>query len=214
MAEHEMLKVDRSMLPPNKKTDTTERREEKSTAPKLEPVVKRGTVVRQKQPIGKRIRSLFIADDIEDVGSYLVDDLIIPFIKNTVVDLVEIIMFGQTSVRRTRRGRNDRYSNLPTDYSAKYSPRDRDRTRSRRRGTDYKNIVITDPKDARELVDSIQKRIALYGSANVGDLLELIDETPTYTDLAYGWKDPDQIGLRRVGQGWLIDVDDAEPLDN
>lgn len=218
MAEHEMLKVDRSMLPPNKK----ETREEKPTAPKLESVVKKGSVVSTKPSLGKRIRSMFIADDIEDVGGYLLNELVIPFVKDTILDLGEMLLFGQTSGRRRTRSRRS-YSNLPKDYSASYKP-SRDRERSRRddgsrynrrnRENDYREIVLTDRDDARDVVASLHDRIRTYGFASVADLLELVDQSSMYTDTAYGWRSVDQIGLAKVARGWLIDVDDAEALDD
>ena len=219
MAEHEMIKVDRSMLPPNKKDLPEEKTE--PTAPKLTSAVKRGSVVSTKPSLGRRIRSLFIADDVEDVGGYLIHELIVPFIKDTILDMGEMLLFGETSGRRRGRRRKG-YSNLPTDYSASYkSPNDRSRRRdrddrySRRdRDSDYRDIILSDRNDARDVVAALHDRIKRYGTASVADLLELVDQTSTYTDTAYGWKSPDQIGLAKVGRGWLIDVDDAEALDD
>lgn len=222
MAEHEMVKVDRSMLPPNKKTE--EKPTDEPQRKKLESVVKNGTVVSTKPGLGKRIRSLFIADDVEDVGSYLIYEVGIPFVKDTILDLLEMVFFGQTTKGR-RRSRGRSYSNLPTDYSASYkSPKDRERRSRRerddrrysRRNTedDYREIILSDRNDARNVVASLHDRIKTYGSASVADLLELVDQTSVYTDTAYGWHDVDQIGMSRVGRGWLIDVDDAEPLDD
>ncbi len=224
MAEREMVKVDRSMLPPNKKPDPKKETGKSPTTPKLNSVVTRGTVVSTKPSLGRRIRSLFIADDVEDVGDYLINELVIPFIKNTILDLGEMLLFGETSGRRRGRSRKRSYSNLPTDYSASYkSPRDRERRSRRdddkrysRRGSDddYREIVLSDRNDARDVVASLHDRIKTYGSASVADLLELVDQTSVYTDTAYGWHSCDQIGISRDGRGWLIDVDDAEALDD
>lgn len=222
MAKHEMVKVDRTMLPPNKKAPPEKEKEtNEPSTPKLTSVVKNGTVVSTKPSLGKRIKSLFIADDVEDVGDYLVNELIIPFVKDTILDLGEMLLFGQTSGRR-RRSRGRGYSNLPTDYSSSYKSSNRERRRERdekrysRRGSDvdYREIVLSDRNDARDVVASLHDRIKTYGSASVADLLELIDQSSVYTDTAYGWRSPEQIGISRVGRGWLIDVEDAEALDD
>lgn len=223
MAEHKMIEVDRSMLPANKgvaKKLDNETPREGAEERHLDPVIKNGRVVSTKPSIGKRIKTLFIAEDIGDVRSWLIYDVGIPFIKDTVLDLMETAFFGG-STRRTRGGRRRYSSDTRTDYSASYKSQgsrrrerdDRDDDR-RNRTADYRDIVLSDRYDAQNVVESLHDRIARYGNASVADLLELVDQTSKYTDTRWGWTEPSQIGIKRVSNGYLIDVDRAEPLDD
>lgn len=222
MAEHKMLEVDRGMLPANKgimKKPDDEPPKEGAEERHLDPVIKNGRVVSTKPSIGKRVKSLFIAEDIGDVKSWLIYDVAIPFVKDTVLDLMETAFFGGTT-RRTR-GSKRRYSDTRTDYSASYKSQsskrrerdDRDDDR-RNRTADYRSIVLSDRYDAQNVVESLHDRIDRYGNASVADLLELVDQTSKYTDTRWGWTEPSQIGIKRVSNGYLIDVDRAEALDD
>lgn len=222
MAEHKMIEVDRSMLPANKGTTTkavhvTE--EESAEERHLDSVIENGRVVSTKPSIGKRIKSLFIAEDIGDVKSWLIYDVGIPFIKDTVLDLIETAFFGGTTRRRSSSSQR-RSNDIRRDYSASYKSQDsrryeRDSRDDRRnRSSDYRDIVLSDRYDAQNVIGSLHDRIDRYGSASVADLLELVDQTSKYTDTRWGWTSCSQIGIKRVSNGYLIDVDRAEPLDD
>ena len=81
------------------------------------------------------------------------------------------------------------------------------------RTVDYQNIVLKRKDAAQDIVDELRRRINKYDKATVADLLDLIEVTGKYTDNNWGWTDPDDIGIRRVSNGFLIDVAEAELLD-
>lgn len=213
MAEHQMISVDRSMLPAN--NGTAKKREEKDREV-LESVVKNGTVSEAKPTIGKRIRNLFISEDIGDVKSWLLYDVTIPFVKDTVLDMIEMAFFGSTR-GRTRRTSSSSRSSSQTNYRASYSPQNerRDREPDRRpysSKVNYQDIILSDRYDAKNVVETLYERIEKYGSATVADLLELTGHSSTYPDTCYGWESPTQIGIRRVSDGYLIEVSRAEAI--
>lgn len=226
MAERSIVTVDRSMLPANNGTQEKTAKETDNAQNEdkhLQSVVKNGRVVSTKPSIGSRIKSLFIAEDVVDVKSWLIYDVGIPFVKDTVLDLLEMSFFGTTSSRRGRGNSRKRYDGMRKDYSASYKPQNGGRsirddydTRgySRNRKADYRNIVLSDRYDAKEVVAALHDRIDRYGNASVADLFELVDQTSDYTDTCYGWTNINQIGIKRVGNGYLIDVDRAENLED
>lgn len=215
MAERKMISVDRSMLPPNNEKKQ-ERREDRDRET-LESVVKNGTVSQAKPSIGRRIRNLFISEDVGDVKSWLLYDVTIPFMKDTLLDMIEMAFFGSTRGSRRRGSIGKSYGGGQTNYRASYSPKDdrRDRDRGRRDSSkvDYQDIVLSDRYDAKNVVETLYERIEKYGNATVADLLELTGHSSTYPDTCYGWESPTQIGVRRVSDGYLIEVSRAEAID-
>lgn len=49
-----------------------------------------------------------------------------------------------------------------------------------------------------------------YGTVSVGDLYELLGEEPAYTDEKWGWTDLTESGIRRVRDGYLLQLPQPE----
>lgn len=195
------------------KKDTVDDRE------KMAPVVKKEGVVSAKKPLGQKFIETFIPEDVADVKSYVVMDVIIPGIKNTVLDVLEMMFFGEVRGRKKKsyydNGGKERvsYNSYYRSDSSSRSSRSRDRRDDRDDKLDYRSIILRDRGDAEEVVDQMRKRIKEYGAASIADLFDLIDVTGRYTDNNWGWTDERDIGMRRVSKGYLIDVPEAEFLD-
>lgn len=187
---------------------------------KLPPVVKKDGVVSTKKSLGQKFVDAFISDDAKDVKSYIMLDVIIPTIKNTILDVIEMIFFGNMNYRDSHSSRlssRDRVS-YSSVYKSEYNGR---RSSSRREEpeyqenvkVDYRNIILRERRDAENVVNSMRERIAVYRQASIADLFDLIDVTSNYVDNNWGWTDERDIGIRRVSNGYLIDVREAEYLD-
>lgn len=221
-----MAKIDIDQLKPNshaykeglKRRDSVEVVD--NGRPKLAPAVKKESIVATKKTLGQKFKEAFISDDTKDVKSYIWGDVIIPTIKNTILDVGEMILFGSTSGRRDR-SRRDRdrvpYSSYyKSDHNERRRERDRrdddDRYRENDK-VDYRNIILRDRRDAEDVVNKLRERIEEYEQATVADLFDLIDVSSNYVDNNWGWADPHDIGIRRVSSGYLIDVAEARHLD-
>ena len=191
----------------------------------LVPVVNKDDVMLSKKPLSSKFADAFISDSAKDVKDYIVMDVIIPGIKDTIINCLEMIFFGST----TGRGRSSRITRLnsentsyrafyQSDYDSYGAPRRRER-RDRYRDDgysdriDYRNIVVRDRGSAEEIVSKLRGRIEKYGEATKSDLFELIDIPSSHVDNNWGWTDPRDIGIRRVTSGYLIDVADAVYLE-
>lgn len=190
---------------------------------KKKAIVSKGGIVSTKKPLGKKMAETFMSEDTKDVKSWLLLDVIIPGIKNTILDMISMMFFGEVN-RRTSRGRSRRDRDDYTSYSSYYrgsgvSSR-RDRSSNSRRDhydsddhVDFRNIVLRTRIDAENVIEEMRERIRKDGSASVADLLDLIDVAGRYTDNNYGWTDERDIGIRRVSSGYLIDVAEPKYLD-
>jgi len=195
----------------------------------LVPVVDKEQIIVQKKSLGTKFADAFISDAAKDVKDYIIMDVIIPGIKDTIINCMEMIFFGNTSNRRGRRssvGYSDNTSYrafYQSEYDGYGAPRRRDRRDRRYRDDerefsrdqiDYRNIVVRDKDSAKEIVSILRGRIEKYGEATKADLFELIEISSTSVDNNWGWTDTRDIGLRRVSNGYLIDVADAEYLED
>lgn len=191
----------------------------KEPSKKLEPVVKKDSVVRTKKPIGKKLSETFLKEDINDVKEYIIFDAIIPGVKNLCLDALEMFFFGSVSGRDRRDRRDDRSR---TSYSSMYKRKEYSRSSRRDRDeeeyevddkTDYQDIVLRYSDDAKDVVDQLRGRIHEYGQVSIADLFDLVNIAGKYTDNNWGWTNEGDIGIRRVKEGYLIDVKPARLLD-
>lgn len=190
----------------------------------LTPIVNKDQVIVNKKPLSSKFADAFISDAAKDVKDYILLDVIIPGIKDTIINCMEMIFFGSTSSRGRSRGSRIASENTSyrafyqSDYDSYGAPRRRER-RDRYRDDgysdriDYRNIVVRDRGSAEEIVNKLRGRIEKYGEATKSDLFELIDVPSSHVDNNWGWTDPRDIGIRRVTSGYLIDVADAVYLE-
>lgn len=219
-----MATVNIEDLKPNSHTykEGLKQEERKEQRERIQAVVNKAGVVSTKKPLSKKFAETFIEEDVKDVKSYIVMDVIIPGIKNTILDVLSMMFFREPYDRRGghKSSRDDRY-----EYSARYKYRSNGDSKSRRDRrdddryeqddkVDYRNIILRNRSDAEEVVEQMRKRIRQYDTASIADLFDLIDVTGKYTDNNWGWDREEEIGIRRVSQGYLIDVAEAKLLDD
>lgn len=214
-----MNNINVNSLEPNSHKYKAEKAKE-SNREKVSPVVDRDKIVSTKKPLRKKFAETFM-EDTADVKTWLLMDVIIPGVKNTILDILSMMFFGEfyrSGKDRSRRGRDDRY-----DYSSCYrgssDRKDRDYRRSRDDRydsddrVDFRNIILRHRDDAENVIGEMRRRIRDNDSVSVAELLDLIDVPGRYTDNNWGWDDERDIGIRRVSSGYLIDVSEPKYLN-
>lgn len=182
---------------------------------RLKAAVKKEDIVSTKKSTARKVVDQFIAEDSRRIKEWLFEDIIIPGIKNTILDMLQMMFFKEISPRRggdRRRGYDD-YSSYYGRSSRGSSRRDRDHYDDRDTKIKYDNIVLRNRDEAERVVDEMKERIRKCDSASVADLYDLLDLTGKYTDNNWGWTDERDIGIRRVSSGFLIDVAEPRYLD-
>jgi len=191
--------------------------EKTTTREKIAPVVSKSAVVSTKKPLSQKFAETFITEDVRDIKTYLLTDVIVPGIKNTILDILSMMFFGEVGGKRSSGSYYS--SNSKVSYSSYYSGRDKKKNQSNRdpirdNELDYRHIILNNRADAEEVVEQMRDRIVRYGQVSVADLFDLVDVTGRYTDNNWGWTDPRDIGIRRISNGFLIDVSEAKLLDD
>lgn len=171
---------------------------------KLDKVVTGPVKMKKKGGLGK-LFGTFISDDVQDIKSYLFKDVVIPTIKKTISDTVDMILYGSSSKSRSTASR--------ISYRSFYDePRTRDRDPRPAQGYSYDDIVLGSRGEAEEVLMRLNELIDTYQIASVADLYDLVGVVGNYTDNRYGWTNLATADVKRVRDGWMLVLPRALPI--
>lgn len=178
-----------------------------------------GKVRTKKKSELSKLSDVFISEDAANVKNYIFFDVLVPAIKNAIIDIATDsvnMIFGGT--RRSSNGSllNLARSNSYVSYN-KYSDRRDTRSsyedsRSRAR-FDYDDIIYESRAQAMDALDTMEDAIDAYGFVTVADMYDMVDLTAPYTGNRYGWyslRDAEVTRLR--GGGYIIKLPKAEVI--
>lgn len=200
---------------PNTKRYREEQRTKSEEKPKVEKVVSGNVRTKKKGELGK-LRDVFISEDVSNVKSYIVMDVLVPAAKKAISDIVrdgiDMILYGEAKGKRSSSGASYvSYRN--------YSDRDRyddrrpvSRTRS---NYDFDDVILDSRVEAEEVLIRMDELIDTYGQVTVADMYDLVGMSCQYTDNSYGWKDIRSAEPVKVrGGGYLLKMPRAIVLKN
>lgn len=174
--------------------------------------------IKRKRTIG-RLAEVFIGKDVGSVRDYIIFDVVIPAIKNAIVDAVGngIRMLLGVDTRDKRRG--DDYD---TPYSTYYKSNRRDNNRNdiARRHTrdDYRDIVFASEDGARDAIRKLKTRAYQYNTASVADYKDILQITSgDFQENYWGWSKEEierlsERGPRRASGGWVLDLPEVHDI--
>ena len=178
-----------------------------------------GTAKTKKKSEMQKLSSLFISEDVGDVKSYILMDVMIPAIKRGLYDVVtnglDMIFFNGTGISR-RNGYGP-----TTNYWNRYNTRQPQAATAPsvgsggrgRAGYDYNDIVVATRGEAEEVLDRMRELIDTYHMVSVADLYDLVGVTGKYTDCSYGWEDLRTAEpVKARDGGYLLKLPQAKPL--
>lgn len=212
-----MALVNMDDLKPNSNTYRESNRSERRE--RIDPVIKKDSIVSTKKPFGQKLKDTFIGEDIADIKKYILTEVIIPGVKRTILSTIRMMFFGEPEDDHYYGRDSRRYTNYAGRYkgeSYRNPPKRRIRESDHERDekVDYQNIILRSREDAEDVVDEMKQRIRKYGSVSIADLFDLIDVAGDYIDNNWGWRDERDIGIRRINSGFLLDLRRAEYLDD
>ena len=175
-----------------------------------------GNVKSKEQPMAKKMAKSFLADDLSNVKSYIILDVLIPTIKEAVSQIIkngsDMLIFGDVKpLGGKRAGYN--YNGISSSKSMVKNPH---KTANRRAMHDFREVTFETRADAMEVLSQLNELIENYGSATVEDFYIFIGEgkTAKYTDRKWGWTNLEGRNIERVlGGGYMIDLPPAEALE-
>lgn len=177
--------------------------EEKNISkPTVKPVAQ-GKV--KQKGLGEKAAEAFFSEDTKTVGNYIIWDVIIPGLKNAVMDVIEMALFGSSNRSSRRRGSSHvSYQSYYDSDSRSRSSRGVERN-DRTSRYDFSDIILDTRGDAEQVMASMEELINKYGEATVADLCSLVGLSSKFTDQKWGWTDCRDLSYRRSGRGYILD---------
>lgn len=186
----------------NQNDDIPEKRVEKVVS---------GSIKSKKKNGLQKITNVFVPEDVDDVKSYIFEDIVVPAVKDIILDAVRAFL-GVSG--NSRGGRSSTSSKI--SYRKYYDDRDRrdsgnvSRTRT---GYDYDDIILESRGEAEDVLERMDELIATYQVVSVADFYDLVGVSGNYTDNKYGWTDIRNASVIRVRDGYMIKLPKALPLN-
>lgn len=196
----------------------------------VQKVVKGQTRVHQKTT-GEKIKESFFGEDIDNVGDYLLFDVLIPSAKELfdtfLTNAKDIILFGEVRDAPSRGRRSGRGGYVAYDG---YSRRSRRETSSARRARfDFSYIEFDTLDDIDDVIEEMRDIFTVYNEITVAQYYQSADPDGiriSPTDNNWGWidiraftlADTRKVRSRNPETGemevkWVLDLPRPKPLD-
>lgn len=204
-------------FPGNSQNPTGEPKQPKPEK-KIEKVV---TVDAVKRPssLGRRMKTLFLGGEFKGATRYIVADVLLPALKNMIVDAtskgIERIVYGDTPRRRYDPGRPRVSYNNPISRYARQPGMLPDQPPLRQlvqRRQDAGEIILSSREDADMVIERLTDIIDKYEVVSVADLHELVGLPFSHIDNKWGWTTLNYANIRQIREGFLLDLPPVEAI--
>ena len=200
----------------NYKPNSHKSKEENKALPdereKIEKVIK-GTAKTKKNEM-RKLRDVFISEDVKSVKSYILMDVLVPAIKDAIEDIVtngiRMVLRGETSARQSSSASKISYNRI---YDSKINNDRFARDSSPSLRYSYDDIILESRGEAEDVITRMEEIIEEYGFVRVADLYDLVGITGDYTDNKYGWTSIRSAEPVRVRNGYMLRLPRAVPLN-
>lgn len=195
---------------PNSHKYKGEQKEAAEVKKRAEKVITGKATSKKKSGVAK-LAEIFVPEDVTNVREYVVSDILIPAVKKAISDVVDICLYGEPGHSKRSSSGGSKVS-----YGRYYEKRDdKPHYSSRARsGYDFDDIVLDNRGDAEEVLDALDDILEQYHMVSVADLYDLVGiESKNYLDHKRGWTDLHTAKVLRAGDGYLLKLPKAMPID-
>lgn len=198
---------------PDFKPNSHKSKEAAKPEKRVEKAIVTGTSKRKKSEL-KKFTDVFISEDVDNVKTYILMDVIIPAVKKAVVDVVSdgisMLMYGESGASRSKGGTMA----SKISYQKYYDNRRETPKPHANTSLDYEDIVFDTRGAAESVLARMDEIISQYDLVSVGDLYDLAGQsTDNYMINRYGWTNIRSAQVVRIRDGYIIKLPKPMPLD-
>ena len=203
------------MNPDLYKPNTHKSQKEVKERPKAGPVVS-GVVTSKEPSVMKRTARNLLAEDMNNVKSYIILDVLIPTIKDAIVNVVSngISMLVYGDAIPSKNGSRFNYNGITNRKVNVSSPKAM--AAERRVSHDFRDVEFQSRGDALEVLSRMNEYIEDYGSCTVEDFYQFSGQANfvKFTDRNWGWTKLGNIEIIRIPGGtYSLNLPRAEKLE-
>jgi hypothetical protein len=176
-----------------------------------------GDVVVVKRTLGQKFKAVFFGGEFKSASRYLAADVILPSVRNLIVDMttkgIERVVYGETTARRrpTNYGGRVQYNNPLRRPDRPYLPDQRPSSFSApRRATN--DLVLASREEAEVVLERLIDILDKYGVASLADLYDLTGLPSAHVDNKWGWTYLTNTEIRQIRDGYLLDLPPMEEI--
>ena len=173
-----------------------------------------GTVKTKKRGEMRKLADNLISEEVSNIKTYLVADILIPTIKNTIWDAItnslDMVLFGGSGrTKRSSGGGGNRFS-----YDKQYRSNERlpNEVRARSR-FEMDDIIFESRGEAESVLEEMYAVLDEYQIVRVADLYDMAGLTQPYTSNRWGWTNLRNAQVNRVRDGFIIELPSAMAID-
>lgn len=200
-----------STYPGNSHKSKDVKRTEPTDEKKIQKRVSKPAKTKKKGEL-RKIAEEFIVDDVKNIKTYVITDVLIPTIKDTIWDILtntlDMFLFNGTKDHR-KRGKSSPKISYRDYYDSK---NDRGRNYEIRDRFDYDDLEFDSRGEADAVLTGMLETIDQYGVVSVADMYDMADVTAPYTGNRYGWTSLRNAEVVRVRNAYIIKLPKAKPI--
>jgi hypothetical protein len=199
-----------------------EKKEAKELPEKNLDKVVTGTVSMKPKTLTTRFKSIFLGGDFTTAAQYVASEVLLPALRNLVVDAVskgtDRVIYGDSNLRRrpptnySPRIRYDNPINRGMTSQRAYLPDQRPAGWAGQSRKTFEDVIVASKADADGVVERLTDIVDIYEVVSVADLSELLGLPSTHIDNKWGWTQLAALEVRQVREGWRISFPPLEEI--
>ena len=176
-------------------------------------IVQNPVTIDKKAGIKNRFSKAMLADDISNIGSYIVFDVIIPSVKSALSEIVksgiDIALFGSTK-KNNNNSQYVSYSSYSTRFGNGNAVNVTPKTNINQ--YDFDNVQFATRSDAQNVLNAMIAIIDQYGVVSVADFYDMLGKTTPWTANDFGWDNLSTASIRPSRGAWIILLPDVKDI--
>lgn len=166
----------------------------------------------KKESLGTKLKRIFFSEDVDNVGSFILLDVLVPAIKDTFASIIEntvnVALFGSSRGRAygqrsiSPQARANLYWNSSVGNQRPYANEQRPRS-----SNNFREIIYDTQADANRVLDSMIDLVSTYGVASISDLYSFSGlSSDNFTNNDYGWTNMQGARVVRARDGYVLEL--------